>query len=276
MNSVGSATIGCFLPESIFPKYELPIPFLLPFKNQKTWSAFWITVICQTGVCFVFGLFNLFFLDVLCCLFWHIMVMLDIVRDIVMKLNIELKAKNLFGENRELGSRVLDSNTLGDILAESHDESMKFKDWLEIITDLLVDINKTIISLRDLLSEFFLALEFGVFSILLLSGLILVVIKQQQVFAIGVSTGAMLLYLFCFINERILDKFEEVKNELYNIPWYELSPKDRKILLIAMNCDKIQAGFTAMGIHFMDLKRFASIMNLVYSNVLVLKDIIQK
>lgn len=34
--SVGTATIGHFLPEHIYSKYSAPIPFYLPFKHQDT------------------------------------------------------------------------------------------------------------------------------------------------------------------------------------------------------------------------------------------------
>lgn len=40
--------ISFFLPDNVAPKFTVPIPFYLPFKNQNTWICFVSTVLAQT------------------------------------------------------------------------------------------------------------------------------------------------------------------------------------------------------------------------------------
>ncbi len=80
----------------------------------------------------------------------------------------------------------------------------------------------------------------------------------------------------CYINEKILEKFEDIKQVLYDLPWFDLAPNERKLLLTLMHCRNIQKGFTAAGIHGLTLERFGIILKAGYTNLLILRDIVRK
>lgn len=108
------------------------------------------------------------------------------------------------------------------------------------------------------------------------SGFAIVILKEQQLFALTICIYDVCLLAICVINGKILDKFSDISNSFYNIPWYELSPKDRKVVLIAMNCNKIQFGFKAIGVHNVTMKRFAKIIKVAYTNFIALKNLVEK
>lgn len=76
--------------------------------------------------------------------------------------------------------------------------------------------------------------------------------------------------------EAVLDKIDEIKAALYDLPWYTMDEKDRKMLLIMMQCNLIQPGFMVLHIHPMTIERFCIVIQAGYTNLLILKDLIQK
>ena len=67
----------------------------------------------------------------------------------------------------------------------------------------------------------------------------------------------------------ILPQFNAVRNAIYDIPWYLLTPQERKMILILMNIDELN--FTAANFHTISLERFTDVINAAISNCLVLK-----
>lgn len=263
-----SVVVGYFLPENIHSKFTLPIPLYLPFKNQKTWLAFGTTVFLQTLTALLISALTTMIFEVFYCIIVHILGVLDIIKEIVGKMKNVMKIKAFRIEQQENSTVNLCESTL---------DSMSLTDWLKIIVDLIVEVNDKILIIKKLFSHIIFQFEICALNSIQLTGLVLMIIKQQRVFAIifGISVST-LFFMFCLVNEIILEKFKIIKDELYDIPWYELSPKDRKVFLIAMHCDKIQSGFSASGFHDVTLQRFSSILKSAYSNTLVLRDIIKK
>lgn len=264
IGTIGFVAIGYFLPENIYPKFTLPIPFYLPFTHQETWFAFSVTLTFQFVAALYFILFALFFFEVFFALVIHMIGMLDIVLEIVRKLSYDLQH-----------NAILNYSSLKTISENPDDEPLTLNEWLKLITNLLSEINEKVSSVIHFMSRSFIFLELSAISFLLLAGLILVVIKQQQPFAFVCCSTAVLLFVLCYVNEKLLEKYEMIADEYYNVPWYQLSSNDRKMILIAMNCNKIQEGFTAAGIHRVTLDRFVKIMKIAYSNFIILKDLVK-
>lgn len=63
--------------------------------------------------------------------------------------------------------------------------------------------------------ELFLLLELGSLNFLFICGLIFIIIRQQYVFAVGITVAVVLLFAVCYINEKILDKLDEIKETVY-------------------------------------------------------------
>lgn len=147
---------------------------------------------------------------------------------------------------------------------------------MKIVTKMLCNVNSVISSFSKLYTELFLLLEITSLGTLFICGLTFTVTRQQYFFAVRVTYPTALLFCICYINEKILERLDDIKESLYDMPWYGLNPKQRKMLMIVMNCDHIQKGFTAAGIHEITLERFGIIVKAGYTNVLVLKDLVMK
>ncbi|XP_063698008.1 uncharacterized protein LOC134828948 [Culicoides brevitarsis] len=155
-------------------------------------------------------------------------------------------------------------------------KEVSFAEWTQILNDMISDVNSTITYLANLLAFPILTVEFASLASLFISGLIFTVVKQQQLFAIAVNIVSLLLFITCYFNEKFLEKLDDINEALYDLPWYELNLKQRKQLMLLMHCDKIQRGFTAAVIHDLTIERFAIVVKAGYTNLLVLKDLVQK
>ncbi|XP_063708809.1 uncharacterized protein LOC134837369 [Culicoides brevitarsis] len=253
-SSIGALFLGLILPESIYPKFSLPIPFVLPFKDQENWIVFGATAAIQVVITIVFVFFICFLLEINISIILHFLGMLDIVREIIEKLGNEIL------DTRIKGKRGL----------------MPFVEWMKIITDLVSDINSVVTFISNSLTTFFVVLEAGVVGVLLLGGLIFMVVKEHQPFAMFCWAATFFLFLWCLINEKLLDKYEKISKAFYDIPWYYLEVNEQKMLLIALNCNNIQPGFTAAGMHKLTLDRFTTVMKIAYRCLLILKDMVQE
>lgn len=252
--TIGLATIGMFLPEKIYPKFSLPILLYLPFKKQNTWHAFITTLLIQTKVCIDSASLITFIFGIFFCIVIHTLGFLNIVKEFVQNMKHDLQTINGGHKNTEV----------------VYEESIK------IITEMLCNVNSVIGSFSKLYTNFFLLLEMSSLCSLFLCGLTFTVVHQQYAFAIGITFPTVLLFLICLTNEMFLERLDDIKEALYDIPWYELAPKQRKILLIVLNCDRIQGGFSAAGIHDLSMERFGIVVRAGYTNMLVLKDLVQK
>lgn len=258
--TMGIAFIGLFLPENVYPKYSPPVPFYLPFPNQETWLAFITTTLTETIIAVHVATLAIFIISAVFCIILHVLGYLDMIQAIAQKAKLEI-------------AETIESNGNND---EKENNEVSFEEWMEIITEMISDVNSIISQLRDFYKESFLLNEMASLGSLFICGLVITVVKQQYLFAFGFIIVTLLLFSFCYVNEEILNRFEEIKETLYDFPWYELDCKKRKLLVIALNCDNIQRGLTAAGIHDITMERFGIVLKMGYSNMLILKDLIQK
>lgn len=268
MMSAGFAFVGHFLPESMYPKFSQPLPYNLPVKDQKNFTVFWITLIGQIKCAMDIGSFNVVFLGIFYTIFIHIHTYLNIIKETITLFGEKLEEKhyNWLEEGRK--SQEIVSNQDNDVLP--------LEEWFKLIVDMISESNTIITTLSNIFTHFFFFFEFGSFGALFIFGLIITVIHQQYFFAFGIIGLAAVLFVFCYINEKILEKFEEIFIAFYEIPWYTLTPKERKLFSQVLHCRAIQKGFMASGIHGVTFERFNKIVQAAYSNLLVLKDLVLK
>lgn len=251
--TIGFAIFGIFLPESIYPKFSFPLPFYLPFKNQETYLCYCLTLLAQFKTTVDVASLGIFVYAMLYCLSIHHLSFLDIIKE-----SVELFQQ---GVERKHVSKGTDDD---------------ITEWVKIITDMVCDVNESIAMYQNVYSGLFFMLEMASFGSLFIFGLILLVVHQQLFFAVGITVVAASLFIQCYINEKYLEKFSAISEALYEIPWYVLAPKERKMILMAMFCSDVCSGLNVVGIHPLKLERFAKVLQAAYSNCLVLKDLIQK
>lgn len=278
--SVGVNLISLLLPDNIYPKFSLAIPVYLPFEEQHSWLAFGTTVLAQTIVSIQTATLAIFLFNTLFCVVIHIFGIFDIIEEFLGQIKKEMLTTITVANDTEpkASSSTLQMDVLETINRSSVmvDKKMPFEVWMQIVTDMVSDVNSTITSFSALFSEIFLMHEITSLCALFLFGLVITVNNQQYLFAIGLTFIPCIHYSLCLINEKILDKFDNIKDMLYDLPWYDLNVKQIKMIMMVMNCDKIQTGFTAAHTHNFTVERFGIVMKAGYTNLLVLKDLIMK
>lgn len=253
--TLGFAIVGIFLPESIYPKFSFPLPFLLPFKNQETYLCYCLTLLTQFKTTVDVASLGIFVYVMMYVLSIHHVIYLDIIKESV---------------------GVFQRDVERNYAEKGRDNDVTLDEWIKVITDMVCDVNEQIGMYQNVYSGLFFMLEMASFGSLFIFGLILLVVHQQLFFAIGITVVAASLFVQCFINEKYLEKFQQVSKALYEIPWYILTPKERKMILVAMFSADICPGLNVVGIHPLKLERFTKVLQAAYSNCLVLKDLIQK
>ncbi|XP_063708776.1 uncharacterized protein LOC134837335 [Culicoides brevitarsis] len=226
---------------------SLPIPmYFLPFEDQDTWITFTLNFLSQIKATSEANFFGVLGFSIFICVVHHCFIVLGVINETISKM----------GENLKF---------------------LTVDQWIQQIVQQINDVNAAYSELSDLFSTFFLIHEMGVFCALLVSAFLIVILKQQQLFGLGVTMFAVCLFIICYINDAILGRFSDVSKKFYNeIPWYELSPCERKSILMAMNCKKIQFGFTASGTHRVRITRFTKIIKIAYTNIVALKNLVEK
>ncbi|XP_063698009.1 uncharacterized protein LOC134828949 [Culicoides brevitarsis] len=259
------------------PKGTVPLPLYFLFENQASWIGFLTAVVAQTSECLDTASLAIYLYAVPLCSFIHILGYLDIILQVIEKMKYEMLMKVKTTDEDGLKS-TLELETL-EIINESSEapqEEVSFDEWIKILNDMICDVNSIFNPLENLYSIVLFLLEAASLGALFICGMCLTVLKEQQFFAIGVNVICVLLFISCFLNELMLEKLININEALYDLPWWELNPKQRKQLMLLMHCDKIQRGFTAAGIHNLTIERFGIIVKAGYTNLLVLKDLVQK
>lgn len=257
MITLGFAIIGLFLPEKIHPKYSPPLPYDLPFKNQKTYLACFVTTVLQFVFSYSMAVVTVAYLGLFYTITLHFFTRLKIVVDAI--------------------------DIMGDEMAESlktkkqtKKKNLSVSDWIKIIVQMINDVNGNIQRFADMLKEYFLLLEVGSYGCVFFFGMTFFVMEQYYYHTVLTLIFDVILFSYCYVNEKINDYFNEVSDAFYNTCWYNLELKERMDILLAMQCTTIQKGFTASDVHNLTLNRFGLIIHSAYSNCLVLKNLINK
>lgn len=88
-------------------------------------------------------------------------------------------------------------------------------------------------------------------------------------------TVMVIVLIFVTVSELIKQKMDDLENELYNQPWYELRPAERR-MLIPLMVDLQQPIGLSTGLEDLTFEWYARIAKAAYSMGLVLEELIQK
>lgn len=143
---------------------------------------------------------------------------------------------------------------------------------IQIYTLVNTFLSSIVETLADPLSLYMFFMELLCLATLFIAGLIILVEKEHYSLCFSCLGTAAYFYPCCYVNEKIADKLSEVSEALYNLPWWHLTTKDRRTLLMTLNCGFLSAGYTAGGVHDLTIEQFSTVVQAAYSNCLVLKD----
>lgn len=118
-------------------------------------------------------------------------------------------------------------------------------------------------------------MEYLCFATIFIGGIIILIEKEHYSLSVSFLGTAAFFFPCCYINEKVIDKLLEVSDALYDLPWYLMPPKDRRELLLALNCGFVTGGFTAADMHDLTIERFSAVVQAAYSNCLVLRDMVK-
>lgn len=207
--SLGLAlVVRLLLPDDIYPKYSLPIPMYLPFQQQRSLIAFSSNLVGQTILCIQAAGLGIYGFGILFCIVVHIFGFLGIVEEFIGKIRKEIVTKSVVTDQAEpstskttLQMAVL---TVINRSGPSLNRDIPFAQWMQIVTEMVSDVNSTITSLSELYTENFFLHEQNLCA-LFLCGLVVTFENKQYLFAVP-----GFLYVLCLVNEKILDKFENI------------------------------------------------------------------
>lgn len=79
----------------------------------------------------------------------------------------------------------------------------------------------------------------------------------------------------CYLNERILKKFDKLLEAIYDIHWYEMPLKSKeKLCLIPIMLElQRKLSFKSAGVFEVTFERFTNIIEIVYKSCLVVQKI---
>lgn len=119
-------------------------------------------------------------------------------------------------------------------------------------------------------------MELDVFLSLIYTG-VLWLIKSDDLFTLALPMNGLtiLLFIMAFINEKIQTKLETIYEAIYGLPWYSYKVEEQKLCLMVLQCNQVKMGLTVSGFHQLSLERFSNIMQQAYSNILVLKKLLE-
>lgn len=254
---IGITMIGFFLPDNIYPKLSLPLPYFLPFKQQNSWPVYMISLVVQINYSIVSGSQTIVGLAIIYIISLYIVIYLEIIyRSIgLMKTELEqLLTEQTFERQKKPGQEV--------------------EQWVPILVQMICDVKEVLDGFNEIFSFFFLLMDYcccgGVFTF----GLLVIVVKQQVIYG---SIASLLIVVVFFtlniISVTIMHKFSQISEAIYDLPWYELEPTERKRLYHMMFCSQYKIGLNS-SLRRLELENFTQVMKAAYVNGLVLKKLV--
>lgn len=115
--------------------------------------------------------------------------------------------------------------------------------------------------------------EFCSFDSLLTLGIAILLGEKRFIVAvIGYSGITIFYFVICTTNERIKSKLNDIYEAVYDLPWYNMTVKDRKMVLLMLNCKNIQATFVSGKVYKIGHERFLAVVQTTYSYLLIIKE----
>lgn len=155
---------------------------------------------------------------------------------------------------------------------------MSEKDFNAVIKE-SVDLHCNIIEYQVLLEHFtyypVLIIEWIIYLLLLISWIAIFHFRDGFFVAFGTALHAVVYFAVCWTNENLDDVYDDVKNSLYDLEWYEMPPKQRKIIQMVMVALQKRRFVRAGPFHVLTYESFADMLNRVYSYGLIINNVVQ-
>lgn len=140
------AAVGQLWPGNVLlDKYRAPMPFILPIKNQDTWTAFFVNLMIQFCGNYVGTVLGGLFMSIFMTVFLHFSAYLDVVLEVVEKANLSKKStgfiKVMNAQDADLIEvlREIDEETTKHEDVTKHKDLNDFDHFVETVVDMLAD-----------------------------------------------------------------------------------------------------------------------------------------
>lgn len=155
-----------------------------------------------------------------------------------------------------------------------HTSMKTFTSQIRSIVDLhciLIDKQNNLI---DCIAGFMLTYELLCYS-LLLSTWTCALFDIRFLFVCITASGTTVPFMFiCWMNEQLVDAYENLRITLFDVPWYEMSPQQRKKLLLIMVMVDRPCLLTAGPLHVVSYESTTDMLNRIYSYGLIINNFI--
>lgn len=160
-------------------------------------------------------------------------------------------------------------------IGNSSNDSPRFCDTIKTAVVVHVDVIKRLKELIEISRFSFTAIEFAFFFDTYLFWI--VIFLERSAFSLALSRSGLIPLYFCIctLSEQIRDKFEKLAEALYETPWYELPPKQRRALLLIITQAQTVKGLNSAGLYEITFDRLEGFMNKLYSSLLVLQKLLK-
>lgn len=262
--------VGHLLPDYIYPDFQPPLPIVLPVRDRDNWTVFLVTLLMQFSGGLVAVLLVAIVLIVIVTICLHIDGYLDVLL-IVLK-----EMKGIMDNDYET---VMFQNLMKlsvDMTCDAHryvhlnDKTFSFESFKLCI------FFRTMHSLSKLISGTVLIWEVQAYEAIFISGMIIIAERTSYVLGIAVSIIFVFYFIVCFLSNKIMEKVYEVQFALYDLPWFKLSTRERKLLATTMHLANLNWGLSVGGFYQATLERFAMIVKSAAKSCLVICDIMKK
>lgn len=251
--TIGITTIGWMLPDTIYPKFTLPLPYFLPFENQESWTVFIVTFIMQIVLSIVIACMTVGALGIVFAAAIFIVNFLEIIDSSIKMMHNELE----------------------QLLTTHRPVQQELREWTKTLVDMICGVKEVFNTFNEVFSLFFLMMEFSCYASVFTFGLLIIVVKKQVMFGMCASLIIVAGFLTLnYISVIIMGKFSKIMDGLYDCPWYALAPSERKSIHRMMLCGQFKIGLQAAGMHRLDLQLFLTVLKTAYVNCLVLKNMV--
>lgn len=141
-----------------------------------------------------------------------------------------------------------------------------------------VDLHCEIIEYQILLEEFhyfiILIIEWVIYLLILLTWIVVFHMPTLIIFASGTLGYLLVYFIICWTNEKLDDAYDDVRDALYDLEWYEMPPKQRNMIQLVMVAYNRRRFVRAGPLHILNFEGFADMLNRIYSYGLIINDLV--
>lgn len=133
----------------------------------------------------------------------------------------------------------------------------------------VVDLHCSLIEYQEKLNSFslfpILVFETIIYAELLITWIVAFFIRESIALPLACAGNLGPYLLLCILNENLVDTFKDLKAEIYGIEWYQMSPKQRKMILQIMIVVDNPKPMRCGDFHIISYEELAKILKRVYN-----------